>query len=184
MFKGIIVAGCLVAMGVCSACVVSAQDTGGRVRELVSQLDKTKHKTKDKGSYHYEVYAEVRNEPVVMKPTDLAGKYISPDTADFRLDLTVASNGTATATGTGYEMVGVNAVRVNYTFTGRIDGALLTGTRTLEDGRKEPFEACFVNRTVRSGKNEADAAVTHHGFGIGYLQKDEHWSNRVYLEKM
>jgi hypothetical protein len=182
MFKGIIVAGCLVVVGFCSACVVSAQDASGRARDLVAQLDKTKTKVKDKGSVHISIFVDVKNTPVTQKPAEFAGKYISPESADYRMDLTVAPDGSVTAT--GYDTIGVEAKRVSYTLKGRIDGSMLTGTRTFEDGRTEDFEACFVNRTVRSGRTEADATVTSTAFGLGYIEKGDHWNSRVFLEKM
>jgi hypothetical protein len=183
MLRAILVSGALATCLFTAAYVVSAQDTRARANDLVAQLDKTKHKVKDKRGTHFESYTEVRNEAAALKPGDLAGHYVSKDSPEFWMDLRVSSDGTATANGIGYEMVGENSVRIAYTFKGRIEGALLTGTRTLENGRTEPFEAAFVNRTVREGTNETDASVTYKGFGLGYIQQDEHWTNRVFLEK-
>jgi len=183
MLRPIIVSSALAISILTASCVVSAQDTRTKTNDLVAQLDKTKHKVKDKRGTHTETYTEVRNEAAAMKPADLTGRYTSTDAGDFWIDLHVDADGTANATGTGFENVGANSVRVNYTFKGRIEGALLTGTRILENGRTEPFEAVFVNRTVREGTTPIGAAVTYKGFGIGYIQQDENSTNRVFLQK-
>ena len=183
MFKGIIVAGALAMSTLSIACVASAQtSTNERTRDLVAQLDKTKHKVKDKGNVHIELYTEVRNEAVVQSPASLSGHYSSDVPGTYEMNLSVNSDGTATAS--GYDSVGLpNAVRTNYSFAGRLDGALLSGTRTYEDGRKEAFDAVFVRRTVRSGTSEKDATVTQTAFGVGYILKGDNWNSRVFLEK-
>ncbi|HEY2847630.1 MAG TPA: hypothetical protein VGI80_07415 [Pyrinomonadaceae bacterium] len=183
MFRGIVISLVLATCFIGAACVASAQNVSGRTQDLVAQLDKTKHKVKDKRGTHFESYTDVRNEASTRKLGDLAGHYVSRDMSDLFMDLTVNSDGTATAAGTTYEMVGENSVRMSYTFKGRVDGALLTGTRTLENGKTGPFEAVFVNRTVHEGTTPAEATVTYQGFGLGYLEQNENWTNRVFMEK-
>ena len=183
MLRAIIVTGALGASVFMTACVVAAQDTRARANDLVAQLDKTKHKVKDKRGTHFESYMEVRNEAAAIKASDAAGHYVSTDASDLYMDLKVATDGTATANGVGFENIGGNSVRFAYTFKGRVDGSLLTGTMTRENGRTEAFEAVFVNRTVREGTTETDAAVTYKGFGIGYVQRYGDSMNRIFLEK-
>ena len=183
MLKAILISSAL-AMAICAtASVASAQNVGGRAEDLVAQLDKTKHKVKDKRGTHVESFMEIRNEAATVRPADLTGHYVSPDASDIYMDLKVSSEGTAAASGIGFENEGVNSVRVSYTFKGHIEGSLLTGTRTMENGRSAPFEAVFVNRTTREGTTQSDAKVTYHGFGLGYIQQDDTWTNRIFLEK-
>ena len=183
MLRAIIVSGALAASVFMTACVVAAQDTRARANDLVAQLDKTKHKVKDKRGTHFESYMEVRNEAAAVKPSDISGRYVSTDSSDIYMELKVNADGSATASGITYRNVDENSVRVSYNFKGRVDGALLTGTRTLENGSSEPFEAVFVNRTVREGTTQADAAVTYKGFGIGYIEQNGESTNRIFLEK-
>src|SRR4051812_14646977 len=119
MFTRIFLAGCFVAAGLSLVLAASAQTTKDRANDLIAQLDKTKHKVKDKGAVHLESYMDVRNEPVSMRPADLAGRYVSPESPDIRMELTVASDGTFTATGTAFEPVGEDSVRVGFTLKGR-----------------------------------------------------------------
>lgn len=183
MLRGIIVSGALAASLFTAACVVSAQDTRARANDLVAQLDKTKHKVKDRRGTHFESYMEVRNIAAQVKASDLAGRYVSTDASDLYMDLKIAADGTATASGVSFENVDGNSIRFGYTFKGRVEGSLLSGTLTRENGRTEPFEAVFVNRTVREGTTDADARVTYQGFGLGYVQEDGESTHRIFLEK-
>ena len=58
---------------------------------------------------------------------------------------------------------------------GKLDGALLTGTKVFSDGRAEPFEAVFIERTTVSNQTPGPEKV----FGLGVVygsprQVDDH----------
>src|SRR5215210_1908696 len=108
------------------SCEVYAQDSGQRTRELVTSLDKTKYKKKEKANISIEVYVDIKNEPVVREdPAAYSGNYLSED---YRMTLSVAADGSVT--GEGYDVVANNTRHVNFTLRdARIQGALLSGTK-------------------------------------------------------
>lgn len=157
-----------------------AQDASQRTRELVSALDKTKYKKKEKANLSIEIYIDIKNEPAVRAdPTAYSGNY---ESEEYRMTLSVAKDGSAT--GDGYDNVGENMRRTNFTIRdARIEGALLTGTKVYEGGTPQPFEAVFTNRTVSTGKNVNQIDSRETLFGIGFIQNNGSWTNRVFLEK-
>jgi hypothetical protein len=65
---------------------------GQRTKELVSSLDKTKYKKKEKKDIKVEIYVDVRNEAIVKdNPAEYSGLYVS-DESGYRLELRVAAN--------------------------------------------------------------------------------------------
>jgi hypothetical protein len=64
----------------------------------------------------------------------------------------------------------------------RISGALLTGSKVYENGSTVPFEALFTNRTVSQGKNANEITSRETLFGLGFIQSEGQWTNRVFLE--
>src|SRR5215217_7602307 len=90
------------------SCEVYAQDAGQRTRELVTALDKTKYKKKEKANVSIEFYIDIKNEAVVREdPTAYSGDYQSED---YRMTLSVAKDGSVT--GEGYDMVGESSRRM------------------------------------------------------------------------
>lgn len=162
--------------------VASAQDSSARAQDLATQLDKTKYKKKDKGDLHVELYVDVKNAPVLKKnATDYSGIYASEDDS-YELELKVAADGFVT--GSGHDVRGVHGKRLNFTLRdARVDGSLLTCTKIFDDGTTEPFEAVFVDRNVRTGKSAESALTSDLAFGIGFIQKGEEWTSRVFLKK-
>jgi len=160
---------------------INAQDAGAQANALISQLDKVKEKRKEKKDLVIETYLEIKNTAATRKPAELSGRY-AEENGSYSLDLQVSGDGTATGSGT--DTLGVEARIAGFKLRdARVQGSLLTGTKVYDDGRTEPFEAAFVNRTVREGKTSADAAVTSTAFGIGFIQKAQNWTSRVFLEK-
>lgn len=153
-----------------------------RAQSLAAALDKTKYKKKEKKNISVEVYAEVRNTPAVKaSPAEYTGSYGSENDAD-RLDLRIAADGTAE--GSGHDSLnGDNQTRAAFTLkNARITGAVLTATKAYTDGRSEPFEAVFVTRNTAHGKNPNEIAERKTAFGLGFVQTDKNWTNRVFLE--
>ncbi|HUR99848.1 MAG TPA: hypothetical protein VMZ26_17415 [Pyrinomonadaceae bacterium] len=162
------------------SCEVYAQDAGQRTRELVTALDKTKYKKKEKANISIEVYVDIKNEAAVREdPTAYSGNYGSEE---YRMTLSVAKDGSVT--GDGYDVVGENMRRMNFTLRdARIQGALLTGTKVYEGGSPQPFEGVFTNRTVSTGKNVNQIDSRETLFGFGFIQTNGSWTNRVFLER-
>ena len=162
---------------------VYAQEADQRTRELVAALDKTKYKKKEKAKANIsiEFYIDIKNEAAIRDdPTAYSGNY---DSEDNRMTLSVAKDGSVT--GEGYDTIGANARRVNFTLRdARIQGALLTGTKVYDGGSPQAFEAVFTNRTVSTGKNANQIDSRETMFGLGFIQNNESWTNRVFLEKL
>jgi hypothetical protein len=159
---------------------VYAQDAGQRGRELAASLDKTKHKKKTKRDVTVEVYVDIKNEAAVRAD---ASEYSGSYEADgYRLTLTAAKDGSVS--GDGFDTLGADSKQVNYSLRGgRIEGALLTATKVYENGETVPLEAVFVNRTAKSGTSPDNLASDTTEFGIGWIQKNADWSNRVFLSR-
>ena len=164
---------------------VYAQDS--RTQELVTALDKTKYKKKEKKNISIEIYIDIKNEAAVRVPSDYAGSYDAGDSA-YSLSLKVDSSGAAS--GSGYDTFNRDR-RQSFTLKdASINGALLTGTKVYENGEQRPFDAVFVNRTVSTGKNVNAIESQNISFGIGFIVnnastdvsgKTENWTNRVFL---
>ena len=162
---------------------VCAQSSGQRAQELAAALDKTKYKKKEKRNISIEIYVDVKNEPVVKNPTEYSGIYQS-DGGDFRLQLNISSDGAAT--GSGYDSLNFdNGQKVNFSLRdARIDGAVLTATKVFDNGTSEKFEAVFVNRTVSAGQNPTSISTHDTSYGIGFIQTNGSWTNRIFLDFM
>ena len=165
------------------AVTAAAQDTNQRTRDLVASLDKTKYKKKEKGSVTVEVYVDIKNAAAAKaSPSEYSGLY---DADGYRLQLEVAANGAAKGYGTDSLLNG--GQQVNFALTNaRVNGALLTATKVYDGGREEHFEAVFVERTSRTGRNPNDVATTETKFGLGFVQSspgNPEERNRVFLEK-
>jgi hypothetical protein len=159
---------------------VYCQDSGQRTRELLTALDKTKYKKKEKANISIEIYIDIKNEAAFRSdPTAYSGSY---ESEDYRMTLNVGKDGSAT--GEGYDTAGESSRRLNFTLRdARIQGALLTGTKVYSDGTTQPFEGVFTNRTVSTGKNADRIDSRETLFGFGFIQNNGNWTNRVFLER-
>ena len=181
MFKTSLLVAVLVCMGFAGG--IYAQNAGPQAQQLAAALDKTKYKKKEKRNISIEVYVDVKNEPVVKNAAEYSGLYQS-DGGDYRLQLNVSSDGIAT--GSGYDSINFdNGQKVNFTLRdARVDGAVLTATKVFENGTSEKFEAVFVNRTVSAGQNPNSISTHDTSYGIGFIQTNGSWTNRVFLDFM
>src|SRR5687768_1123023 len=171
------------------SCEVYGQDVDQKTRELVTALDKTKYKKKEKGNVSIEIYVNIKNEPVLRNAVDYGGNYATED-GMHGLTLNVDRDGRAS--GSGHDAID-NDRRVAFNLKdATLTGALLTATKVYENGVTQKFEAVFVNRTVSSGKNEGEIASRDTKFGLGFIQpgnsvdtagRTMSWTNRVFLER-
>jgi hypothetical protein len=181
MFKISLLTAILFCIGLSTG--VSAQDVSQRTQDLVAALDKTKYKKKEKKNISIEIYVDVKNEPVVKSnPGEYSGVYEARESG-YRMEIQVAANGSAT--GSGYDTVNWNdSAKENFTLKdARIEGALLTGTKVFENGQTEKLEAVFANRTVATGRNPNEIENRDTSFGLGFIQTNKNWMNRVFLER-
>lgn len=164
-------------------CGSYAQDANARTNSIVSSLDKTKYKKKEKKNISIEVYVNIKNEAVIRDATEYSGSYSSDDD-DNSLTLQVERGGAVSGSGVD----SLNDRRSRFTLKdASITGALISGTKVYDNGDQQKFEAVFVNRTVATGKNENEITSRDTKFGIGFVQKAEsseaNWTNRVFLER-
>jgi len=181
MFRSIILA--LVLIWVCGGCAVKAQEVAGqRSQELAAALDKTKYKKKEKRDFTIEFYIDIKNTPVTrVSVAEFTGSYVC-ESGEYKLDLKVAPDGTATGSGTETNMR--DEKRMTFTLRdGRVDGSLLRATKVYENGSAEPLEAVFVERTTSTGKNAQTIESTDSAFGIGFIRSEKDWTNRVFLKR-
>ena len=155
-----------------------AQSAQARTDALIAALAKTKYKKKEKKSVSIEIYIDIKSEAVVKNdPGEYSGVYAADG---YRLELKVDGGGRVE--GSGYDGR-MNDARRNFTLRdARIEGALLTATKVFESGETENFEAVFNNRTLTSGKNPTQIEVSETRFGLGFIQTNGDWTNRIFLE--
>lgn len=153
-----------------------------RGRELAAALDKTKYKKKEKKNVSIEVYVDVKNSPVVKNNlAEFSGAYTAEDN-DYTLNLRVAADGSAEGSGLD-SLEGDSQQRANFALkNARVTGSVLSGTKVFTDGRSEPFEAVFVTRATAVGKNPGQIDERKTSFGLGFIQSNKSWTNRVFLE--
>jgi len=166
---------------VLSTGAVYAQEAGPQAQQLAAALDKTKYKKKEKRNISIEIYIDVKNEPVVRSAAEYSGFYQS-DGDDYALQINVSANGAAT--GSGHDTINIGeGQKVSFTLKdARVDGAVLTGTKVFDNGTSEKFEAVFVNRTVSAGQNPNSISTHDTSYGLGFIQTNGTWTNRVFLE--
>lgn len=159
---------------------VNAQNAQARTDDLIAALAKTKYKKKEKKNITVEVYVSITSEAVVKSnPAEYSGVYEAAD--DYRLELKVAPDGRAE--GGGYERASFDGGRRNFTLRdARVEGALLTAVKVYASGETEQFEAVFNNRTVLTGKNAERIENRETKYGLGFVQNQAEWNNRVFLE--
>jgi hypothetical protein len=159
---------------------VNAQNAQAKTDTLINALAKTKYKKKEKKNISIEVYVDIKSEAVVKAdPREYSGVYEAE--SDYRLELRVSAADKIEGRGYDGEMNGPG--RRNFTLqNARIEGALLTATKVYESGGVENFEAVFNNRTVVTGKNPDRIENRETKFGLGFIQSNADWTNRVFLE--
>jgi len=185
MFRLFIVVSLLICVGLIGN--VAAQDAAQKTKDLVAALDKTKYKKKEKKNVSVEVFVDVKNEAVVkVDLTEYSGRY---ETEGYQLLLTVGKDGKVT--GSGYDSFANSDKPTSFQLKdGRVDGALLTGTKVYDNGMEAALEAVFVNRTSRTGTNPNSINESSTKFGVGFIQNDSAgspgnsgWTNRVFLDR-
>ena len=179
MFKISVLVTLLICIGLVGGAY--AQNAGPQAQQLAATLDKTKYKKKEKRNITIEVYVDIKNQPVVKAASDYSGLYRSED-GGYRLQLNVSTDGTAT--GSGYDSLNFdNGQKVNFILKdARVDGAVLTATKVFDNDTSEKFEAVFVNRTVSAGQNPNSISTHDTSYGLGFVQTNGTWTNRVFLE--
>jgi hypothetical protein len=136
-----------------------------RTSAIAASFSKFKNMTKEKFGIRKSKYLRVQSEPAVKaNPADYSGSYQVAD-LDFRLELRVNRDGSFD--GRGYEPLGENVQRSFVLRNGKIEGALLTATKVYADGKSEPFEGAFMNRSVYESPTDRGATI----FGFGMLGK-------------
>ncbi|MDQ4123511.1 MAG: hypothetical protein M3209_18905 [Acidobacteriota bacterium] len=151
------------------------QNSQQRTQEIVAEFNKTKHKVKEKKGFRVEVYVETRSEAAVKRPEEYSGVYRIEGAS---LELRVSANGAV-------EGKGVDSEGRHFTLTnGRIEGALLTATKTYAGSGSEKFEGVFINLTVRSGKSPADAVENGTKFGLGVVGQLVAYGDRIYGDRV
>jgi len=159
---------------------VSAQSSQAKTDALVAALAKTKYKKKEKKNISIEIYIDIKSEAVVKNDVrEYSGVYEAD--SDYRLELSVSADGKVD--GRGYDRRSNDSSKQNFTLKdARIEGALLTATKVYENGATENFEAVFNNRTVVTGKNPNQIESRETKYGLGFIQNNGDWTNRVFLE--
>lgn len=183
MFRKLFLMAVAAAIVMVGAGAAVAQDAAS----LAAALDKNKYKNKQKSKngvdMSVETYLDIKNIPAVKQPAEYSGNY-RDESGCSSLELRVAADGSAQ--GDGSETVDGNGKDNQVRFTlrnGRVSGAVLSADKVFADGRTERIEAVFVNRTTLQGKNEKDIETRNTQFGLGYVQKYDQSTNRVFLAR-
>ena len=183
MFRKVILAICICAVAIVGGAVAFGQDAA----TLAAALDKNKYKKKDKSkngiNVSVEVYLDIKNVPSVKEPSAYSGHY-ADEYGGFWLDLKVAADGTAEGSGTDTLNDDPEGKKVGFTLSNaRVREAVLTAEKLFADGRKEHLDAVFVNRTTVEGTNANNITNRSTKFGLGFIQSNGEWTNRVFLAK-
>ena len=159
----------LLALGILSASAIPAQqltsgtaDTDARARTIAAAFNKNKHVVKERRGVRREKYKNVRSEPVISaNPESLSGTY---EVDDFGWILRLRVDRDGKVTGSGEDPIGEGISRAFTISNGRVQGALLTGTKIFAGGGSERFEGAFLNRT--SHDSPTDPGLTQFGLGV------------------
>lgn len=160
-----------------------AQTSGNSAQasEIAALFNKTKHKVKEKHGVRIEVFVDIKSEPVVKNAVEYSGVYQSD--MENSIELRAGADGRVEASGSEPSPTGTRRFTLK---DARIEGALLTGTKVYEDGATEKFEGVFLNRTVRTGRN--DAGTNIFGLGVRFnppktLSDDNFELNKLFYER-
>jgi hypothetical protein len=161
-------------------------DAAAKTQELAAALGKTKYKRQEKKNVVIELYIDIKNEAVVKKTTtEYSGNYVC-ETGEYRVELHVSADGKVE--GGGFDPLYENSnsdkpESRKFTFqNAKIESALLTATKVYENGATKKFEAVFVNRTVLSGKNPNAIETRETKYGLGFIETNDMFTNRVFCE--
>ena len=146
-----------------AAQTVPAPSADTRARAMAASFNKSKHLSKEKRGIRKEKFLEITSTPAIKaNPAAYSGNY-RVDGMGFSLDLRVAPDGTVQ--GTGYDPVEFESnVRRQYTLTdARVQGALLSATKTYANGTTQRVEGVFMNRTTKNSPTDPGSTV----FGLG-----------------
>jgi hypothetical protein len=146
-----------------SAQDVSAPSAESRARVIAASFNKSKHVSKERRGIRKEKFLEITSAPALeTNPSAYSGSY----RADwgFSLDLRVAPDGAVQ--GSGHDPVEFeSSVMRPFTLTNaRVQGALLTATKTYANGAAEKLEGVFIDRTTRT--SSTDPGSTAFGLGV------------------
>lgn len=168
-----------------AGCGVHAQvsPSGSRAGDLASALDKTKYKKKEKNGIAFEFYIDVRNRlhPPAAGPDEFSGSYVC-ESGEYKLDLTIAADGTARGSGADTDTNGDKQMAFTLR-DARVDGPLLQATKVYSDGTTEVLNAVFVDRTTTTGRNAQAIDSTTTEFGIGFIRTEKAWTSRLFLKR-
>lgn len=143
----------------------STTRASSRTREIAALFSKKKHVVKEKRGVRVEKYKNVTAEPVVASnPASFSGTYRSLD-FDFVIRLRVAANGSVEGTGEDPLTIDSHIARPFTIANGKVDGALFTGVKVYRDGKREPIEGVFIDRTTYESPEDRGVKV----FGLGVL---------------
>ena len=147
-----------------AAQTVPAPAADTRARIIAASFNKSKHLSKEKRGIRKEKFLEITSTPAIKaNPTAYSGNY-RVEGMGFSLYLRVAPDGTAQ--GTGYDVIAFESnVMRPYTLTNaRVNGALLSATKTYANGTTQTVEGVFMDRTTKS--SPADPGSTVFGLGV------------------
>jgi len=154
-----------------AALIVPAFATGqslpsadSRARVIAASFNKSKHVSKEKRGVRKEKFLEITSAPAIRaNPAAYSGTYEAQGMG-FSLDLRVAVDGTVE--GRGYDPIAFesNVMRAFTLSNARVQGALLTATKTYANGAAEKFEGVFIERTTRN--SSTDPGSTEFGLGM------------------
>ena len=130
-----------------SSTSAQAQSVAARTNAIVSAFNKEKNQTKTKHGVTRTKYKKVTSVAAVKaNPAEYSGKY-EVTGLGFVFNLRVDSNGSVTGDGTEPMDFAQHVMRTFTLRNARVQGALFTGERVYADGRTQPFEGAFINRT-------------------------------------
>jgi len=153
----------LIIPALAAAQTVPAPSADTRARAMAASFNKSKHVSKEKRGIRKEKFLEITSTPATKAdPSAYSGDY-RVEGMGFSLDLRVAPDGTVE--GTGYDPVEFESnVMRQYTLTNaRVQGGLLSATKTYANGTTQTVEGVFIDRTTKTSPTDPGSPV----FGLG-----------------
>ena len=161
---------------VSSSAIFQQSDVQRRAQEIAASFNKQKHKVKEKFGFREEMYKKVRGEPVIRQNIRAYSGVYEVTHLGYTMNLQVGSNGSVEASGFEPATDGTQPARRFRVENGRVEGALLTGTKVYEDGATEKFEGVFMNRTEFSSPTDKGVTV----FGLGVVGNPVEFAGNTY----
>ncbi len=151
-----------------------------KTQEITAALSKTKYKHKVKGSFEFEKYISIKSEAVVKNNAgEYSGSYEAEDSR-HRIELNIAGG---KIEGSGYDTDSESSKKESFSLKeAKIEGALLTATKTYENGKTEKFEAIFINRTIVEGTNPNKIKYRATKFGLGFVGTNGAYTERIFCQ--